>query len=88
MPVLCNIPSKENPSDYSATGLVVHVGLDVNTNSAYNLEIFLNRKDFSNANQGTTLYFTNVSYIVPDRKPHNSHLQPEYQRYLFWRHGT
>jgi len=64
MSSILNIPSKGNPSDYSATGLVVHVGLDVNTNSAYNLEIFLNRKDFSNSTQGTTLYFTNVSYII------------------------
>jgi len=27
-------------------------------------------------------------YIVPDRKPHNLRLQPEYRRFLFWRHST
>ncbi len=59
-----NIPASGNPSDLVSTGLSLHAELDINTNSAVNLAIFLNRKNVSNATIGTTLYYTNVAFTV------------------------
>ena len=64
MSSIINIPATGNASDYSATGLILHTELDVNTNSDVNLAIYLNRKNFSNSLQGTTLYYTNVSFVI------------------------
>jgi len=64
MSSIINIPATGNASDYSATGFVLHAELDINTNSDVNLAIYLNRKDVNNPTQGTTLYYTNVGFIV------------------------